>query len=120
MSTYPTSAQLAAFRWTIHEESPDHDRDDCPMDGPRDESDRPIGGAWADERAHGIGNVRDLCLRLIGPDGQGYGHTCAPVGAFHAIARREASAMRSRAFLDGPAVGWTFEDMERFAPSTPR
>ena len=57
---------------------------------------RPVAGAWADERAHGIG------YRLWqSPMPLGWG-TVAAIGEHNT--RREASALRSRAFAADPAT----------------
>jgi hypothetical protein len=90
MSHYPTSADLAAFRRSIAGH-PDALVDMHPDRYPG------FTGAWSDERQHGIGYrisqddpdltwCRDECC--VWADGDSY-----------VIPRREASAMRSRAYV---------------------
>lgn len=85
MSAYPSTATLAAFRASL-----------LPLSlratgGPV--TDPAAGGAWSHERAEGIG-MRPLGYALR----HSWGRTAASMGEHHHLARREASAMRSRAF----------------------
>ena len=82
-SRYPSSADLAAFRATfplapyiVHPTALP------PYSDPRG---RPASGAWSDERANGIGH-------------RATGRECSAVRCSASVARREAAAMRSRAF----------------------
>lgn len=85
MSAYPTSATLAAFRMTLHDAQGPHFTDDCGITDP------PEGmAAWEDELAAGIG-YRDAIAR---PADYAVWRSVDVV----ALARREAAALRSRAY----------------------
>ena len=92
MSRYPSTADLAAFRRSI-----------APNDGPSPFVGPSIGGAFPDERRDGIGLHDDSW------------HPALPFSA-STIVRREASAMRSRAFdrIFGDDVTWP--EVTTFAP----
>ena len=93
MSAYPTSAQLAAFRRAIHCVSDEL----MPMHPDH-------GGAWPHEIRDGIGYPGWALDAHLSAD-----------------ARREASAMRSRAFLDPAAQEpWDAADMAAFVPRPAR
>ena len=75
---YPGSAELAAFRSAPHASMPPHHADDCGITDP------PEGmAAWEDERADGIGYTEPRRWTFHDPS---------------AHWRREAAAMRSRAY----------------------
>lgn len=78
MSHYPSTAELAAFREDIHRLSGPHFTDDCTVGM----SHPPEGGAWLDELSNGIG----------------YLPWWAMSDARASRARREAGAMRTRAY----------------------
>jgi hypothetical protein len=89
---YPSSADLATFRHLIHGERPPHHADQCDdgMSHPDHPDCSDPSAAWPDERANGIGY--DFRTEGMGID---YDYDDA---ALCAIARREAAAMRSRAY----------------------
>lgn len=88
MTAHPTTAQLAAFRRAI---------------GP-DWRHRSRTTAWPDERQHGIG---------ASSFGKAWG-VMFPDSTLPGEARREASAMRSRAARAG---AWAIADVLAFAPT---
>lgn len=89
MSHYPSTAELAAFRRSIHNANPDVDWRIGP-DAPCFVNDPPA-AAWPDERRDGIGYLETApdAMCIVIPD-----------GAVHtgAIARRRAGVLRSRAY----------------------
>lgn len=113
-AAYPTSADLAAFRSALHAALPPHHADDCGITDP------PEGmAAWEDEREHGVGlraAERRLPVYVTDPADP---RSLLVMSANDAdrlravLARREAAAMRSRAFarVDGAykADAWARE-----------
>ncbi len=97
---YPTTAELAAFRERIswHSRAPHEIAARVGMIAPVD------GGAWPDERQHGIG------WRLAAAP---YADTIWPHRAL--LARQDASALRSRAY----AAGWSAYAREILAAVDP-
>lgn len=100
---YPSSAELAAFRWRIaltHADGRHGPLAGYPIPGPFAEPRR--SGAWPKERQHGIG--------YRGVTASGYRASGAND---YAETRRGAAAMRSRAFAWTPSDG-TCPSLEPF------